>query len=188
MKHDFFAAGIGASAGGLSALREFLKPIPANTGIAYVVVTHLRREHTSRLDELLVQHTSLPVCRLTSDTRLRPDHVYVLSENRMVTVKEGVLTIRERGEKEVLNNAVDIFFSSLAADFGEKAIGVILSGCGSDGLKGSKAIKDHGGFVMVQSPESARFTGMPETIVNEDHPVVKAPPEKLAAELLRRVA
>jgi two-component system chemotaxis response regulator CheB len=187
VKHDFFAAGIGASAGGLPALKEFFKPIPANTGIAYIVVTHLRREHPTQLDELLRRYTPLPVCRLTSSTRLQPDHLYVLAENRMVTLNDGVLTIRERGENEVLNNAVDIFFTSLAADFEEKAIGIILSGCGSDGLKGSKAIKDNGGFVMVQSPESAQYESMPETIINQDHPVVKAPPAKLAAELIKRI-
>jgi len=187
MKHDFFAAGIGASAGGLPALKEFLKLIPAKTGIAYIVVTHLRREHPTQLDELLRRCTPLPVCRLTSDTRLQPDHLYVLAENSMVTLNKGVLTIRERNEKEVVNNAVDIFFTSLATDFEDKAIGIILSGCGSDGLKGSKAIKANGGFVMVQSPESSQFSSMPETIIKQDHPVVKAPPAKLAAELLRRV-
>ena len=188
MKHDFFAVGIGASAGGLSAIREFLKPIPAKTGIAYIVVTHLTRQHKSRLDELLKKSTPLPVCRLAADARLEPDHLYVLAENSMVTLHDGVLTVRERGENEVLNNAVDIFFTSLASDFEEKAVGVILSGCGSDGLKGSKAIKNHGGVVLVQSPESSQFTGMPETIINEDHPVAEAAPANLAEELLRRVA
>ena len=187
MKHDFFAVGIGASAGGLSAIREFLKPIPAKTGIAYIVVTHLTRQHKSRLDELLKKSTPLPVCRLAADTRLEPDHLYVLAENSMVTLHDGVLTVRERGENEVLNNAVDIFFTSLASDFEEKAVGVILSGCGSDGLKGSKAIKNHGGVVLVQSPESSQFAGMPETIITEDHPVAEAAPANLAEELLRRV-
>ena len=188
MKHDFFAVGIGASAGGLSALREFLNPIPANTGIAYIIVTHLKREHKSRLDELLKKSTSLPVCRLTADTRLEPHHLYVLAENSMVTLNDGILNVRKRRANEVLNNAVDIFFTSLASDFEEKAVGIILSGCGSDGLKGSKAIKNNGGVVLVQIPESSQFSGMPETIINEDHPVAEAAPAKLAAVLLRRVA
>ena len=105
----------------------------------------------------------------------------------MVTVKEGILLLRERRKEEIINNAVDIFFESLAADFGEKAAGIVLSGCGSDGFLGSTAIKSNGGIIMVQDPESAQFSGMPETIVNFDHPAVKATPAQLATQLLKRV-
>lgn len=188
MKHQFFAVGIGASAGGLPALKEFFKATPIHSGVAYIVVTHLWRKGQSRLDELLSLYTSLPVHRLSGDIALQPDHVYVLAENTMLTLQSGILTVRERGENEVLNNAVDIFFTSLAADFREKAIGIVLSGCGSDGLKGSKAIKEHGGFVMVQSPVSSLFSSMPETIINHDHPVFEATPGKLAEELFKRIA
>jgi len=102
----------------------------------------------------------------------------------MATLKDGIVVVRERGIKELINNAVDIFFTSLAADSREKAVGIILSGCGSDGLKGSKEIERNGGFVMVQSPGSSQFTGMPETIINQNDPMVKDEPKILAMQLL----
>src|ERR1700712_3264310 len=184
MDHKFFAVGIGASAGGVPALKKFFGPIPLNTGIAFIVVTHLKREHESQLDQVIRLHTLMPVCRLTANTRIRPDHIYVLVENTMATLIDGIINVRERGAKELINNSVDIFFASLAADFRKKAVGIILSGSGSDGLKGSKDIEQNGGFVMVQSPESSQFAGMPETIIKLNHPIVLAEPEKLALELL----
>ena len=129
---NFFAAGVGASAGGLNALKDFLEPIPLKTGVAFVIVTHLRRTHESQLDLILSKHTCLPVIRLSEDMPIKPDNVYVLIENTMIEVDDGIIRVRKREEHELVNHAVDLFLTSLATDFKSRAIGIVLSGCGSD--------------------------------------------------------
>ena len=183
----FFAAGIGASAGGLNALKEFLEPIPPQTGIAFVIVTHLWRTHKSRLDLILARHTCLPVTRLSEDMPVKPDHVYVMVENTMIGIDHGIVRVRKREEHEKVNHAVDLFLTSLATDFKDKAIGIVLSGCGSDGLEGAKALNQNGGMMLIQSPESAAFPEMPDAIAEGDDPVVKAAPRLLAKELLKKI-
>jgi two-component system chemotaxis response regulator CheB len=140
MKKDFFIAAIGASAGGLPALKAFFRSVPEKTGIAYVVLTHLPKRRVSTLGHLLSRHTSLPVIRLTEDTPVRPDHIYVLIENTMATIQNGIIRLRERRADEIINQSVNIFFCSLAEEHREKAVGIVLSGGGSDGLEGAKRI------------------------------------------------
>jgi two-component system chemotaxis response regulator CheB len=179
MKEDFFIAGIGASAGGLPALKAFFKSVPERSGIAYVVLTHLPKRPVSKLGPLLSLHTSLPVIRLTEDTPVRPDHIYVLVENKMATIRNGTIKLRERRPDEIINQSVNIFFCSLADDRREKSVGIVLSGGGSDGLEGGKHISKNGGYVMIQIPESAEVSGMPGSIALFDHPAVKTTPDKL---------
>ena len=187
MTEGFFTAGIGASAGGLKALKEFLEPIPPRTGIAFVIVTHLSRTHESKLDVILSNHTCLPVTRLSEDMPIEPDHIYVLVENTMIEIDQGIIRVRKRKEHEKVNHAVDLFLTSLASDFKDKAIGIVLSGCGSDGLEGAKALKKNGGLMIIQSPESAAFPEMPYAIATGDHPVANAIPKLLVKELLKKI-
>jgi len=169
MKRTFFTVGIGASAGGLNPLSEFFDYLSSDLPAAFVVVTHLSREHPSMLGSLLSTHTNMPVIRVEHDMDLKPGNIYVLIENKTLTVKDARLIVENR-DSEIVNSAVNVFFESLATDFGAKAIGIILSGGGHDGLDGAKLINKMGGNVIVQDPTSAEVNGMPLSIINHDHP------------------
>lgn len=182
MKKSFFTVGIGASAGGQRSLCEFFDHINADNNVAYVVVTHLLRNKLSLLDEILSRHTLLPVVRIENNMLISAGNIYVMVENTTIEVSHGWLRLKQRDEK-IQNDAVDIFFNSLADDFQEKAIGIILSGGGQDGLQGSIWINHMGGNVMVEDPESAEVKGMPSSIVNFDHPTAIMSPAELAKEI-----
>jgi two-component system chemotaxis response regulator CheB len=184
---DFYAVGIGASGGGIDALTDFFDHIGPAPGIAFIIVTHIKRDHRSRLDSILSKHTNLPVVRADQDMKIQPDHVYLLIENTFVTVQNGTLIVRERQDDEIINRAVNLFFVSLAKDFKEKAIGIVLSGGGNDGLDGVNAIGEAGGYVMVQTPDTSLFSGMPTSVIEHDHPSVIMDPADLAKQLLHCV-
>lgn len=184
MQKDFFIAGIGASSGGLPALIAFFNSVPITSGVAFVVLTHLPKHPVSSLAYLLLRQTSLPVKRLTENTLVRPDHIYVLIENTMATIRNGVIKVRERKEDEIMNQSINLFFNSLADDLREKAVGIILSGGGSDGLKGVNRIFKNGGYIMIQTPESAEVSGMPESVALFGHPAVIALANQLPGKLL----
>lgn len=176
---NFYIVGIGASAGGIDALTDFFNKAPLNPNIAYVVIMHVLRDHVSMLDHIIGKVTTIPIIRVSKNTTVKPGHIYLIVENTYLTIKDGILLIRER-EKSAINQAVDIFFESLSIDFGKNAIGIVLSGVGSDGLKGVKHIEDRGGFVLVQQPDSAQFNGMPMSIITFDHPDVIDTPARLS--------
>jgi two-component system CheB/CheR fusion protein len=163
---DFPIVGVGASAGGLEAFKQFIKAIPEFSGMAYVLVQHLHPTHDSILTEILSKSTTIPVLEITDDIHLAPNHVYVIPENKILTSIDGVLKLSERG-KEAKNAIIDIFFTSLAEVHLELAIGVILSGTGKDGTQGLKAIKKHGGITFAQDLQSAAFGQMPLNAINE---------------------
>lgn len=144
MTKSFFTVAIGASAGGLSPLIDFFDHIPININCAFVVITHLKRDHRSSLDELLSKHTSLPLIRMEKDMQLEVGNIYLLIENTAVKITNGYLKVEARDDK-VANSSVNIFFKSLADDCGEMGIGIILSGGGYDGLEGAKRINERGG-------------------------------------------
>ena len=183
MAKPFYIVGIGASAGGLRALSEFFRSIPKSTPAAFVVITHLLRENYSQLANLLIPHSTLPVIRVESDLELQPGHIYVLIENTTLTVKDGWLKIADR-DRRIMNDAVDLFFKSLATEYKERAIGIILSGGGKDGLAGALQLNLSGGTMMVQTPLSADFVGMPESIINHDHPLAVLNPTALAEKVI----
>lgn len=182
MNKSFFTIGIGASAGGMPALIEFFEHLSPTIDVAVVVVMHLLRERRSILDRLLSKYTSVPVIRVEEDTRLLPKHIYVLAENTTLTIQDGWLRVKPR-DLQILNDAIDLLFASLAIDFGKKSIGVIFSGGGSDGLQGALKIREEGGIVLVQDPESAQVNGMPYTIISHDHPNAVLKPAALAEHL-----
>ncbi|WP_186774209.1 chemotaxis protein CheB [Chitinophaga pinensis] len=185
VKPDFFIAGLGCSAGCLDVLKTFFANVPEQTGIAFVVVQHLSRNYVSILDKLLQSHTKLPIIRVLQDMEIRPDHIYLLPEGKFLLIRDGILRLIPRTTTHVVNYAVDIFFTSLAAYAGNKAIGIILTGMGTDGLEGARAIEGAGGIVFVQDPASAVFKGMPVSVITGDEPDVILPPAELAQALTK---
>jgi len=181
---NFPIVGIGASAGGLDAFKRLLAAIPENSGMAYVLVQHLDPTHESILPEILQRVTKIPVHEITEDIHLAPNHIYVIPSSKMLFSTDGVLKLIER-EKKVLNLSIDIFFTSLAEVHKEFAVGVVLSGTGSDGTLGLKAIKEHGGISMVQDSESAAYDSMPQSAVNADVVDFILAPEKIPSQLLQ---
>jgi two-component system CheB/CheR fusion protein len=185
----FPVVGIGASAGGLDAFKKLLKAIPENSGMAYVLVQHLDPNHESMLPELLQKVTQLPVIEITDDIKVQPDHIYIIPSNKMMVANDGVLELTPRETKKYERNLpIDLFFTSLADVHQNHAIGVVLSGTGSDGTKGLKAIKDHGGITLAQDQASAAFAGMPDSAVLADVVDFILPPEQIPQKLLEIVS
>jgi two-component system CheB/CheR fusion protein len=158
--------GIGASAGGLQALEEFFENVPADSGMAYVVVQHLSPDHTSLLGEILGRRASIPVEEIRDGTKVEPNKVYVIAPGQTLTLENGTLRLGEPVEKRGHRRPVDDFFRSLAAEQNEKAVAVILSGTGTNGTAGAQAIKAAGGICIAQQPESASFPGMPRSLIH----------------------
>lgn len=156
---DFGVVGIGASAGGLEAFSEVLRTLPADTGMAFVLVMHLDPNHQSLLAEVLSNRTAMPVLQIQDKMAVKPNHVYVIPPNVTVELTGRKLLLSARMTKGV-HNPVDIFFISLAREMGPNATGVILSGTASDGTLGLKEIKAAAGVTFCQD-ESAKYDGMP---------------------------
>ncbi|GGB30068.1 chemotaxis protein CheR [Sphingomonas metalli] len=157
--------GIGASAGGLEALREMLAPARVPTGLAFVVVQHLDPNHESMLAQLLDRNTTLEVLQCAGGERIEADTVYIIPPGRGLAIREGVLELTDFQQPRGLRRPIDDFFLSLAGDQQSNAACVILSGTGADGTTGLRAIKENGGVCVVQQPESARYDGMPLSAV-----------------------
>ncbi|OXG04391.1 two-component system CheB/CheR fusion protein [Flavobacterium araucananum] len=163
-RQDFPIVGIGASAGGLEAFRQFIEAVPSNSEMAYVIVQHLHPSHDSMLTELLSRVAKIPINEITDDIHLAPNTIYVIPENKMLTSFDGVLKLSPR-IKDTKNQAIDVFFNSLAEVHLDLAYGVLLSGNGSDGTIGLKAIKKHGGITFAQDIEAAN-NEMPQNAIN----------------------
>jgi len=181
---SFYVVGLGASAGGLEALRSFFTAVPAKSGAAFVVIQHLAPDHHSQMAELLATHTQAPVRQIEDGMTIQPDHVYVAPPGKCVKIFRGKLLLLDP-EKRAPHLPVDQFFRSLAADRGELAIGIVLSGTGSDGTLGVRAIKEAGGTMMVQDEASAKFSGMPDSAGATGLADYVLPPAKMARELLK---
>lgn len=173
---------VGASAGGLEAFIELLSGIPADTGLAFVLVQHLDPHHESLLADILTRSASIPVQQVTEGMRIEPDHVYVIPPDREMTVAKGILRLAPRAS-DTPHRPLDNFFRSLANDQGSRAIGVVLSGSDADGSAGLQAIRDAGGITFAQSEESARFDTMPRAAGTAADLVL--PPHEIARQLLR---
>lgn len=158
---DFPVIGIGASAGGLDAFGKFFSNMPVDTGMSFVLIQHLDPTHASNMVELLKRYTKMPVHEATNDIKLEQNHVYMIPPNRNMTITDRTLKLLEQFERPGIMHSIDLFFRSLANDLKEKAICVILSGTGTDGSLGAKAVKSELGMVMVQDPDTAGYDGMP---------------------------
>ena len=177
--------GIGASAGGVQALKEFFTNASSNAGIAYVVILHLSPDFDSQLAEVLQQVTKMPVAQVTERVRVEPDHIYVVPPDRHLTMEDGYVNVSQNVEVEDRRAPVDIFFRTLAESHGHEAVAVILSGSGANGSMGLKRIKERGGAVFVQDPREAEYSDMPRNsiatkLIDQVLPVAEIP-EKIVA-------
>src|SRR5436190_3578497 len=175
--------GIGGSAGGFEAAMDLLRHLPPKTGMAFVVVQHLDPHHASRLSNLLGKVTAMPVSEVTGTTTPKPNTVYVQPPSKCVIAKNGVLTLVQREER--LNVGIDHFFESLAEECGSRAIGIVLSGTGSDGTAGLRAIKAAGGLTFAQTEESAKFDAMPRSAIRSGFVDLVLTPREIAREIER---
>ena len=182
---DFSIVGVGASAGGLQALRQLLTRLPADTGMAFVIVQHLDPSHPSLLANVLAGETSMAVREAADGTRVQPNRVYVIPPAADLRVKQGVLVLVARQQPGRLHLPIDAFFESLAEDQPGRAIGVVLSGSGSDGTEGLRAIKNAGGITFAQEPASAQFPSMPESALAAGVVDFHLSPLEIAQELVR---
>jgi len=161
--NGFPVVGIGASAGGVEALQAFFEPMPADPGMAFVVITHIGEGHESALPQILVRSTALPIVAVRDGEQIEANHIYIVTSSAVATASRGCLHLRSGGAGIRERNTVDVFLASLAADYGEAAIGVILSGSGHDGTLGTKAIKEKGGLTLAQKTDhgAPRYPDMP---------------------------
>ncbi|MBC8017339.1 MAG: chemotaxis protein CheB, partial [Verrucomicrobia bacterium] len=180
----FPIVGIGASAGGLEALELFLRQVPKNSGLAFVIVQHLDPTHIGIMPELLQRTTTMEVFQVKDRMRVKPDCVYVIPPNKDMSILHGVLHLFEPMAPRGLRLPIDFFLRSLADDRKERSIGVILSGMGSDGTKGLMAIKEKAGLAFVQQPASAKFDSMPKSAINTGLVDLVAPAEDLPGKIL----
>jgi two-component system, chemotaxis family, CheB/CheR fusion protein len=179
----FPIVGIGASAGGLEAIEQFLGNVPENSGMAYVVVQHLDPTHKGMLPELLQRISKMQVFQVKDCMVVRPNCVYVIPPNKTMSLLRGVLHLHKPVQARGQRLPIDYFFQSLADDRKELAVGLILSGMGSDGSLGLRSIKERNGIVMVQDPESAKFDSMPRNAINSISADIVAPPNEVPRRL-----
>ena len=171
--------GIGASAGGLEALEQFLSHIPVGNNAAFVVIQHLDPTKQALLAELLQRITPMPVVQAGDSMKVKPNCVYVIPPNKDLSILHGKLYLLDPAAPRGLRLPIDFFFQSLADDRHEQAVAVILSGMGSDGTLGLRAIKKNGGLTLVQTPESAKFDAMPLSAINAGLADIVATPQEL---------
>jgi two-component system CheB/CheR fusion protein len=177
---------IGASAGGLDALERFFDACPPDTGAAFVVVQHLSPDHKSMMNTLLSRHTQMPVIMVEDDMPIEANQLYLIPPGSIMHVTHGHLHLTPK-KPHGLTLPIDIFFTSLAATYADKAVGIILSGTGTDGSRGAVAISQAGGFLMAQEPESSKFDGMPRSIISSGLVDAVLPAEELPLRLLAHV-
>ena len=184
LKNNFPIAAIGASAGGLEAMKVLLQHLAANTGVAFIYVQHLSPHHESILASLLAKSTSMKVQQIKNRMPILPNNVYVMPPDKEMNVMDGHIKLSNRPKEPVVNLPIDKFFSSLAEKHKENVIGIILSGSASDGTRGMKAIKHEGGLTFAQD-DTAKFSGMPKSAIAADAVDFILPPKKIALELAR---
>jgi two-component system CheB/CheR fusion protein len=180
---DHFIVGIGASAGGLEPIHELFDSMPDNTNFSFVIVQHLSPDHKSLMGELLAKHTAMKIIEAEEDMNLKPNYIYLIPSKKQMTLSGSVLKLHDKERNNVPNNAIDIFFESLATEKGKKSVGIILSGSGTDGTRGAEAIKSNGGFVVVQDPVTADFDSMPTSVIQGGFADLILPPEMIGEEL-----
>ncbi len=179
----FRVVAVGASAGGYEAFTQFLEALPADLGMAFVFVQHLDPTHESKLTELLARTTRLPVLEVTKTLPVRRGRIYVIPPNKYLAMAGGRLKLIPRQKSDVPHMPIDLFFRTLAEDQGHNAIGVVLSGNGSDGTLGLEAIKGADGLAFAQDPKTAKFSGMPRSAIASGCVDLVLPPAAIAREL-----
>ena len=164
-QHNFLVVGLGGSAGAITAFREFFRNVPADSGMAYVVILHLSPEHESRLAEVLQSVANIPVMQVREATRVERNRVYVIPPNKSLAMNDGTLVLSNMTSYEERRAPVDIFFRTLADNHDSRAVCVVMSGSGSDGSMGLRRVKEYNGLVLVQDPADAAFGEMPRSCI-----------------------
>ena len=180
---DLFVVGLGASAGGLEALQQFFRFMPANSGLSFVVIQHLAPDYKSLMADILGKYTEMPVVQAEDGAQVEANCVYLIPPKKNITFHEGRLFLKDYVQG-LLNHPIDIFLNSLAEEKKEHSIAVILSGTGSDGTGGVKSIKEKGGLTIVQEPGTAKFDGMPKSAIATGVVDYVLSPKDIADELL----
>jgi two-component system CheB/CheR fusion protein len=183
-KPGFPIVGIGASAGGLEALQELFVNMPSDSGMAFVLVPHLDPSHASLLPELLKKYTRMSIFEAQDNMRIDPDRMYIIPRNKDMEILNGALRLSEPSQPHGLRLPIDFFFRSLAREQGAGAVGVILSGTGTDGTLGLRDIKAESGIVIIQAPENARYNGMPKSAIATDLADFILPAEEIPQQLI----
>ena len=186
----FPIVGIGASAGGLAAFEAFFSGMPADTdpGMAFVLVQHLAPDHKSILTDLIRRYTRMQVFEVEDGMKVLPNCAYIIPPNRDMAFLNGALQLMEPAAPRGQRLPIDFFFRSLAQDQRERAIGIVLSGTGSDGTLGVRAIKGEGGMVMAQNPASTEYDGMPRSAIGTGLVDYELPPAEMPAQIIAYVA
>src|SRR5215813_5610714 len=184
-KNDLLIAAVGASAGGIEAFTELVSNLPTDTGMAFVLVQHLDPEHHSMLTELLSKKTAMRVKEVTNGMTVEPNHVYVIPPNATMSISNHTLQLAPRGDSRALHMSIDHFMRALAEEQGNRAIGVILSGSGTDGTAGLAEIQAHGGVTFAQDEATAKYDSMPRSAVAAGCVDYILPPKNIARELAR---
>lgn len=185
---ETYYIGIGASAGGLEALEELFQKIPSDSNHIYIVIQHLSPDYKSMMNELLARHTKMPIHIATDGMETEPNHVYLIPPSQNLSIFHSKLYLESQDHHHHLNMPIDVFFKSLAQDQGKYAIGIILSGTGSDGTKGIRSIKEEGGMVIAQSIESSKFDGMPKSAISTELVDYITPPSFMPEKIMRYIA
>lgn len=170
---------LGASAGGLEPFEQFFDSMPVDSGVAFSIIQHLSPDFESMMDELLSRHSTMDIMRVVDGLPVSPNTIYLNPPRFDMIVEEGIFKLSPRPKGDKLNLPIDIFFESLAKEYGEKSIAIILSGTGSDGTRGAGLIKKANGKVLVQEPSSAKFDGMPRSIIDSGNFDAIGTPQKL---------
>ena len=181
-----YVVGIGASAGGLDALERFFHATPADSGAAFVVIQHLSPDHKSMMVNLLSRHTKMPVVTVEDAMSIEPNRVHLIPPGSLMTIAVGQLRLSPKNPRG-LSLPIDLFFNSLASEYGNHAVGVILSGTGSDGTRGAVAINAAGGLLLAQDPETCKFDGMPRSAIVTGLVDEVLAPEALAPRILEHM-
>jgi two-component system, chemotaxis family, CheB/CheR fusion protein len=176
--------GIGASAGGLKALQKFVEAVPADGGMAYVVIMHLDPERESRMGELLQDRSGIPVTQVSGPVVVEANRIYIIPPGHDLAMSGSTLGLRERGRRSE-HAPVDLFFRTLAEAYGPDAVGVVLSGTGSDGTAGIRHIREAGGITVAQSPDEAEYDGMPAAAIATGSIDLVLPSARIPEEILR---
>ncbi len=184
---SFAVVGVGASAGGLEALEALFNNMPPDTGMAFVVIQHLSPDFKSLMDELLSRHTTIAIHRVEDGMVVEPNAIYLIPPKKEMIISGGRLLLSDKDPTVGFSLPIDTFFRSLAQDVGERAMGVILSGTGSDGSRGIRAIHEAGGLVVVQSEETAKFDGMPRSAIETGVADFIVAPGEIPGTLLRHI-
>ncbi|MFC5862814.1 chemotaxis protein CheB [Acidicapsa dinghuensis] len=184
-KGTFPIVAIGASAGGLEAFKEFFRALPSDTGMGFVLIQHLDPSHESMLTEIIAKATTIPVEEVRSGTPIRPNHVYVIPPNTLMALAGGIFQLSPRGKTPGQHLPVNFFMHSLARERKSGAIGIVLSGTGTDGTAGMEEIKAEGGITFAQSPATAKYDGMPRSAIDSGCADFILAPKEMAKELRR---